>query len=225
MKKIIFFMAIVILTIAGISSCFAETDDSRYAMGVKAGTLGAGIEGIAFINSNFDARLGINAFEYDYSATKDDVKYDLGLNLLSASLLLDWYPFKGGFRISGGALINENKLDLTAQSQGTYLIGGTSYSSAQTGSLTGDLDFNEIGPYLGIGFGRPFGKKGNWGLSLDIGAVYQGEPNVTLASSGGTLSGNAAFQADIEREKDNLKESIDDYKYYPVVSLALTYKF
>ncbi|MFQ5680546.1 MAG: hypothetical protein ACE5GG_00605 [Candidatus Omnitrophota bacterium] len=198
--------------------------EGRFALSLKAGTLGGGAEGVLRLTRNINARLGVNAFQYTYSGTESDVKYDLDLNLLSFSGLVDWFPFSGSFHLSGGALVNRNKLDLTAQSAASYIIGNTTYTSAQLGTLTGELDFKELAPYAGIGWGNPFGREGRWTFVLDLGVMFQGAPNVSL-SADGSLSGNAAFQADLAREEENLEDEIGNFEFYPVASFGITYRF
>ncbi|MBU0549730.1 MAG: hypothetical protein KKH80_01080 [Candidatus Omnitrophica bacterium] len=203
---------------------FYEEEEGKFALGIKAGTLGAGIEGIMRLNSNFNAKLGVNAFQYDYSGTEDGIEYDFDLELFSVSALLDWHPFKNSFRITSGALYNQNSLDMNAKTASSYTIGSATYTAAQVGSLTGELDFDEVNPYLGIGWGNAVGKNKQWSFSFDIGVVYQGSPKVDL-SANGTLSGNAAFQANLDREEQNLEDELEDYQFYPVISLGVCYSF
>jgi len=106
----------------------------------------------------------------------------------------------------------------------TYDINGVSYSAAQVGNLRGNVDFNSIAPYLGIGWGNPFGSGGNWSFSCDLGVVFQGSPNVSLAADG-QFADDPAFQANLEAERRDLEDELDSYKYYPVVSLGVTYRF
>ena len=90
--------------------------------------------------------------------------------------------------------------------------------------MTGNIDFNEVAPYVGLGWGTPFGKEARWTIMFDAGVMFQGSPNVDL-SANGTLANNSAFAADLEREKNNLKDDLDTYRFYPVVSLGLAYRF
>jgi hypothetical protein len=220
-KCIIVLVTLFLIGLLGINA-YAEAD--RFALTAKAGTLGLGLEGITFVNSKLNARVGVNAFQYDYSGTESDIKYDFDLNLLTFSALVDWLPFNNGFRLTGGLMVNKNSLDLSAETAGTYKIGDTTYTSAQVGSLTGDLIFNDLAPYVGIGWGNPFGKDSNWSFSVDLGVMFQGSPDVSL-SANGTLSSNAVFLDELAREEDRLESETDNFEFYPVISFGVTYKF
>lgn len=84
--------------------------------------------------------------------------------------------------------------------ESTTTIGNTVYTSAQVGALNGKLDFDKVAPYVGIGWGNPFGKSSRWSISLDLGTMLQDSPNVEL-NANGLLASNAAFMADLNREK------------------------
>ena len=100
---------------------------SVYAQGgsvsLKVSTLGGGIEAEKTFTDAAGARVGVNYFTGDYSATIDNIDYDLDLTLMSVSAILDWHPFKGSFRISGGAMYNDNHIDIKAKPSANFDIG------------------------------------------------------------------------------------------------------
>jgi hypothetical protein len=201
----------------------ADTGD--FALGIKASTLGAGAEGIVGILPSLNLRAGANALSVDFDINTSDIDYDVDADLLSFPILLDWYPFKkSGFRISAGALINKNEADAEATSQATYTIDGTDYTAAQLGTLKAKVDFKEVAPYVGIGWGNAFGKNKRWSLTCDFGVVFQGEPNIDLAATG-PIATDPTFQADLAQEKQELEDELEKYQYYPVIALGITYKF
>ena len=121
--------------------------------------------------------------------------------------------------------MNNNKIDLKAEAATSYDIGGQTYTPAQVGTLTGKLDFRKISPYLGLGWGNAVGTDKKWGLALDLGLVLSGSPNVDLSTTGGLLTSDAAFQADLAREEAQLKDDISFFKYYPALSIGVSYRF
>jgi len=215
----IFVIAILVGVLIPTSGAYADI-----AFAVKGGTLGAGIEGIKRINSMFNFRVGANAFQYEYDGTESEIEYDIDIDLLSFSALVDFFPFGSGFHITAGVMMGENELEFSAKPSSTYKIGDGTYTLPEVGSLTGKLDFDGVGPYAGIGWGNPFGKDKKWTLTMDIGVMIQGSPNADL-SANGTLAGNAAFLADLAREEDNLQNALEDYEFYPVIMVGLTYRF
>ena len=199
-------------------------DASGFALGARAGTAGFGLEATQSLSSNVNARLGVNAYNYAYSTTADNIKYDAELKLQNASLLLDWHPFSGVFRFSGGLIHNRNQIDLMATPVGNTVIGGVSFTPAQIGTLTGVVRFKENVPYAGIGWGNASARNKQLGFSLDIGVIFQGSPSVEL-SSNGALANDASFQAELRKEEQNAEADLQEYKYYPVVSLGVSYRF
>ncbi len=207
------------------SFSFAEGDyGSRIAIGAKAGTLGGGLEGAVKIVDNFNTRVGFNLFEFDYDGTESDVEYDFELKLLTFSALADWFPFSNNFRLSAGFMINENEINSSAKSSTDYTIGDTTYTANQVGTLKGNIGFNDIAPYIGIGYGNPFGDNGDWCLTFDLGVIYQGSPEVDLTADG-LLASDASFTADIKKEEDDLQDDISGFKFYPVIAIGVTYHF
>ncbi|HOY09002.1 MAG TPA: hypothetical protein PLB05_02875 [Candidatus Omnitrophota bacterium] len=204
---------------------FAESGyGSRLAIGLQGGTLGGGVEGIIKIHDQFNTRIGVNGFDFDYDGTEDDVEYDFELKLFTVSALVDWFPFSNNFRLSAGFMVNGNEINASAKSSDDYTLGDVTYTSSQVGTLKGNIGFNDLAPYLGIGYGNPFGADGSWLLSLDFGVMYQGEPEVDL-SADGLLANNPAFLGDLQREEDNLENDISAFKFYPVIALGITYRF
>ena len=168
---------------------------------------------------------GANALSVDFDISTSDIDYDVDADLLSFPVMLDWYPFKNsGFRISAGALINKNEADLEASSQSSYTINGTTYTAAQLGTLNGNVDFNEVAPYVGIGWGNALSKDKRWSFTCDFGVAFQGEANIDLSATG-PIASDPTFQEDLAQEKRELEKELEDYQYYPVIALGITYKF
>lgn len=217
MKKIMIIPTILILFFSGI--CYAQ----GISFAVKGSTLGAGLEMNSPVSETIGLRIGLNYFPYSYSGTEDDIDYNFDLTLMSASLILDWHPFKGSFRLSGGALYNGNKIDADARSSATYEIGDTTYPGDAVGILTGNINFNDVAPYVGFGWDTSFGKKG-LGFIFDIGVLYQGSPSVSL-SANGPISNDPTFKENLSKEEDNLEDELKDYQFYPVVAIGIGYRF
>ena len=55
--------------------------------------------------------------------------------------------------------------------------------------------------------------------------MFTGSPQVNLVSTGGSLSNDTNFQAQLAIEEQNLQNDVDNYEVYPVVQLGLTYGF
>lgn len=196
-----------------------------FALGVKAGTLGAGLEATYGLSERFNLRFGVNSLNYEYDETASDIPYNAELELGSVAALLDWHPFRGVFRVSLGYVRNDNQVLLTATpTGGTVNIGGTDFSTTDVGTLTGEVTFKENVPYFGIGWGNAARGEG-LGMSFELGAMFQDSPEVALRSEGGTLSTDATLQQRLRDEEREAEEDLENFKIYPVVSFGLSYHF
>ncbi len=224
MKKVVYFGALTVFLL-GSSQVYAA---GSVAAGAKIGTLGAGADLSLQVASSLNARLGIQGLSYDTDETESGIDYNADLKLFSGLVTADWFPFSNGFRLSPGLVANGNELDLNGRPEAgrTYEINGIPYTVDDVGSLNGNVDFNSLAPYLGIGWGNPFGAEGNWSFSCDLGVVFQGSPNVTLTATGNpAVINNPDFQANLEAERRDLEDDLEPFKYYPVVSIGITYRF
>jgi hypothetical protein len=55
--------------------------------------------------------------------------------------------------------------------------------------------------------------------------MFQGSPEVTELQATGSLANNAAFIAELERERQEVEDDISGFKVYPVLQLSLGYMF
>jgi hypothetical protein len=214
MKKI---FTVLILSCIGLTPLSFAQD---YAVSVKASTYGINLEAVRSFGASINTRLGFAFFSYSVTGGggDEDFTYSGDLKLSSVSALADWFPFESGtFRLTGGMFVNLNKADLILTPTETYTMGGTTYSPADLGTLTANIEFNKVSPYFGIGFGNPTGGEPGLDFIFDIGAMYHGAPGVTMHAEG--LLAPTAGQA------SKLEDNLSWFRFYPVVSLGLSYKF
>jgi len=223
LKRIVIILGVFLLSISTTAYAGYAPDVS---VGVRASTAGLGAEAEASLTDSLGVRVGINYLTYSYTGTESNVEYDFDLDLLSAPILVDWHPFKGAFRLSGGVYINGNEINAQGKpvGLGTFSINGVTYTAGQIGTLKGKIDFNPVAPYLGFGWDTSFGKERGFGFILDIGAFYQGRPEADLSVSG-PIASNAAFIVDLAKEEADLQNALDAFKIYPVLSIGINYRF
>jgi hypothetical protein len=203
--------------------CFAQPAMAGdLAVGAKVGTLGAGVELVTnVVPMLVNARVQMNAFNYNKTITDTTVKYDAKLKLFSFGALADFYPLAGKLRLTGGLYYNGNKLSMTGvPTAGTYTINNTVYAPAAGQSVTTTVDFNKVAPYAGIGFGDPVSSGSPIGFNFDLGVLYMGQPKTTVTTN---VTGVTA--ADIAAEKQKLDNSLNNMKFYPVASVGVTLRF
>lgn len=221
-----FFATAVVLAVTLLPGSNAMADDNLW-FGVKAGTLGLGLEASWRPIPWFDLRAGANKYDYDDTGSQAGINYDATLALetyfLTANLRFPLSPF----RMTVGAYANGNEVQLVSQDMSTYTIGDDSFSPADVGTLRSTTSFDGVAPYIGAGF--DFNLVGRLGLSLDFGVLLHGEPIVTLTSDG-TLASDPGplgdqFRAALEDERLQLEAEVEDLKAYPVISLGFNFNF
>ena len=196
--------------------------ESYYNIALKVGTLGVGVDFSMPITNYLNARLNVNGFSYSYDTTQNGIDYSATASLLTAGALLDYYPMStNAFRISAGVYYNGNKVEGDVSVVGST-FNGNSYAN---GSVALESKFNEVAPYIGIGWGNKGDEKG-WGLSVDIGAMYHGEPGIdaTVTTTLPLATANA-LKNDVETERAKLENDFKSYSFYPVVMIGATYTF
>ncbi|MCG5496292.1 hypothetical protein [Ectothiorhodospira variabilis] len=213
---------IAVLMSVGLLTAGGAAQADSFALGAKVGTTGLGVEGTYGLRENVNLRGGLYGFTYSTDVEETDVDYDADLKLRSAALLADWHPFRGGFRLTAGAYYNGN--ELTGKADGTLDIGDNDYDA----SLDATIDWRSFAPYLGIGYGNAV-QGGRWSFAFDAGVMFTGSPDVSLR---GNLRGQVndptlqdQFDEDLRREQEELQDDLDDFKYYPVLSLGVAYRF
>jgi len=215
-------------------------------IGLRASTLGAGVEIEYPINHFIRGRLLYNRLDVDFEREFSGIEYDVDLDLQSYGLILDLHPFAGSLRFSAGAMLNDNSIAASATTRNrTVNIGGNNY----TGNLSVDAVFDDFAPYAGFGWGA--GRSRGWRFHFDIGALYQRNPELKISGAAGMAGALCAFtvnaqgtaavvptnscpessslrsalQDDLQTEFNELKDDARGFKWYPVISLGLEYRF
>ena len=201
-------------------------------VGVTAdiGTTGVGAHIVVPLTTQLNARFGANYIKHDFDKTSDGVDYNLKGKLQTFDVLVDWYLTEGGsFHLTGGAVYNGNQFDVRGKpnGSGTFNINGNPYTASDVGVLSGRIDFRKTAPYLGIGWGNAAAQAGGWNVTTDLGAFYQGSPNVQLAVSGCTAPSAICnrLAQDVEAARQKLGDDTSSFKIYPVARVSIGYRF
>jgi len=210
-------------------------------VGVRASSLGVGGEVAVGVTRWINLRGGFNWLTYSRSFSKDGITYNGQLNLLSAEAHVDVFPFAGRFHVSPGLLAyNGNNITANAAVPGgqPFTLGGTAYLSDPTNPITGKgkLNFVKAAPMILVGWGNLVPRKhSHFSYSTELGVVFQQAPRTTLSLAGNACSTNGLVcvnaatdpnvQASIAAEVAKINKSTSPFKYYPVVSIGVGYKF
>lgn len=188
-------------------------------IGVRAGTNGLGADLGFSVAPTLSARFGYSWLDnYSVDVSTTDVNYSGTLKFSSVSALLDW-SLLGPFRITGGIMSGNNRVDVTGVP--------TSGAASSVGTLSGTIKPGKrTAPYLGIGYGNVAGAGVNF--YIDIGVIFQGSPKSSLSATCAPTATPAqcvSLQSSVAAEQAALNEKISKYKYYPVASVGITIGF
>ena len=193
-----------------------------------AGTLSLG-GGIATdFNAYVGARLGYTAYTYDIDDREEsDLVFNGDADLGGAQALLDWYPMGGSFRLTVGAV---DTLDVQVNATpvgGTFTFDDVEYRAEDVGDARGRADFGSLAPYVGLGYGRALSADGHLSFLFDLGIAFPGSPDVTLDVTCNAPNAMLCAQlaTDAAAEQGELQDDADDYKYWPVLAIGVSYKF
>ena len=107
-------------------------------------------------------------------------------------------------------------------SGGNFTINNTEYSVAALGALHAAVEGgNKIGPYAGIGYDSTHFSSGPLSLSLDVGAIYTGQPKVALS----TDKSVPGLDSNLRAEEKKIEDKIKYFSFYPVIMLAGKFRF
>jgi len=210
-----------------------HSEDPSFNIGLKAGTLGLGIDISKPINDFISVRFNANGFNY---ATTDDSRYssvirsDKEYHLDTKGLLVDFHLLQ--LRLTAGAYLNNNTITYLSKPEGNHAIvlNGVRYGTDNLEKIESTVGFNRIAPYLGVGWGNNGNREGwgGWNLTLDIGLMYHGDPTIDIdVQIKDTVS--ATIQNEIREnlvlEKKRQEKDLSDFPFYPVVMVGINYSF
>lgn len=284
-------LLILILSSVGLFQFAHAQSSSAKGFGVTADfgvPFGLGIAGsYAVLPDELNARAKYN-FGYDFDLgdqTSNGFKVTPELKFRTFGIFADWFPSKGGFRLTGGlGYMGETKIEASGTKAGTsnvnvsqsgntvsityegktytvdgtktYTIDGTTYSWNNGGIYVGatevlsvseveelldtvniksEVEWNDIAPYLGIGYGNPVKSSGGWSFNADFGLYLTGKPKISATASAnctGTAAEIRACRALVQEMNAQTDEAIKDVRddlekasVLPYLSISGSYSF
>lgn len=211
--------ALAIAAMTALASFGANAAD--FSLGGRLGLSGAGVEATAKFSRHIGVRAHLTGLNYSLDLEYDDVEYEVETNLAIGSLLVDVHPAGGMFRLTLGGAAYNGQFNISAVTSPGYLyrIGNGTYNSTQIGTLNGEIEYQKVVPYLGVGWDFGARKKSGFGVSLDLGVFIRGKPDdVTL-----TASGSGVTQSDLAVERNSIED--DSEGYHPSIAVGLYYRF
>jgi len=184
-----------------------------------ASTLGLGGEITVGLSPNLGVRGRVSMQPWEPSRIVDDLDIKASFASPVYSGFVDLYPFGGSFHLTGGMVHFSSPITMTGSALAPVEVNGAMYEPEQIGNVAVRVLTKETAPYAGFGFGRP--GRGGFGLFVDLGVVFQGEPGLDVQVDG-PFANDALFQQNLDLEVARAEQDISAFKYYPVLSVGVS---
>lgn len=205
-----------------------------------------GIEVATPVTRKTNVRAGFNAFIYDKTFHDDNNQYGGQIDFKTFQAHYDYFPFGGGFHISGGMLAYFGDPLTATISAPNFTLNHQEYYPANNVAAisgTGKIVFNTVSPTVTIGFGNIVSRKPNkhFTVPVELGVAFQGSPkaqlnfaNTVLCTSPGlaptdsscqATATNTTIQTNITAEQNKINNDLTVVKAYPIFSIGFGYKF
>ncbi|MFP5228490.1 MAG: hypothetical protein ACLGXA_12770 [Acidobacteriota bacterium] len=215
----------------------------RVGVGFKVGLFGLGFEAAVPVASHFNVRGGANFFSYTDNLTNSGINYNANLRFRSVEASLDWFPFRGGFHVSPGALLYDgNQVTGGASVPGgqTFTLNSQTYTSSANDPVTGtgSVTFVKAAPKLTVGWGSlvPRGER-RFSFPFEVGFAYVGDPTFALNLQGtacynyqGTpycdnVATDSQIQSNLVAEKQKINHDLTAARFFPILSQGFAVRF
>ena len=218
---------------------------SGLGVGVKVGVAGIGFDvATPIVPTRLNLRGGATFFSYNLNLTTGDNLNAAGtLTLRNSGVMVDWFPFRGSFRLSGGATVYNNKgfsgsLDVPDGS--SFTLGSNKYYAE--GPLVGTGVFKlggSAGGRVSFGFGNLVPKKGHhFSFDTELGIEFVSKPTVAIGFTGNVCTQaqgkgcespenaatNPGFTTDVASEQAKLQTDVNFLSFYPIVSVGVGWR-
>jgi hypothetical protein len=224
------------------------------SVGAGFSTLGVDMQLATNLSRHLNLRGTGHMFNYSTSFTDNGIPASASLNLDSGAATIDYYPFRLGFRLSGGMLfVNQNNVSASAQLRpgDSFTINNQTYYSANTNAATGAtplvgtgnivLNATKPGALVSTGWGNQVQRRGHLSFPFELGVAFVGTPRVSAAFRGWactdpmqTQCANVndpnnpvavQFQNDLMTQIAKWNSDLNGLSSYPIVSLGITWTF
>lgn len=190
----------------------------------QLGVLGVGVGYAYAVNPQFTVRADLlTAGSLSRNETEEGIDYRAKLKLGRLGVFADYFPLGGGFRLTGGATFNQNRIDLKSRFDGvsSVTIGDQTATPSANDFFNVDIKFPKVTPYLGIGWGHQAANKG-WGLVADLGVSLG---RAKLKSNTNLVGRYGITQDDVDRELKDLRDGVGKIKFWPQLTVGVSYRF
>jgi hypothetical protein len=209
------------------------------AFGIKANTLGAGVEFATPLARRFNLRSGVNFLTLGDPFNVDGVSYDAHIHLKSSQTTLDWFPTGRSFHMSPGVLYMRNTASALASVPAgkSFSLGDQTYVNSLNNPVNGSMSYaypHSLCPLLMLGFGNVLPRNSrHFSVPVELGVAYTGPATINVGLAGtvcnpqgcGNFANDREAQASLKQEVHTLNEDLKRIPVYPIISLGVAYHF
>jgi len=203
-----------------------ETKATPFALGAVIGTTGYGPTVCFTFSQYFTATAGYTWLKFNRDASSSDADYNGKLKLSNIQSFVNWHPFADTFHLSAGAFFSNNRVAIigSPKSSSTYVVGGTTYTAAQVGTLSGEVTLaKNLEPYVGFGWAKPPLDRGI-GFFADFGVLFTSAIRANLAATG-PIAKDSIFQTNLRKEEGEITHDVRALRYYPIIQVGILHRF
>jgi hypothetical protein len=217
---------------------------SRFAVESHTGLAGAGFNVATPLSRSFNLRTGADFFGYTTAFNDQGAHINARLQLRSGHGSVDWFPFRGRFRVSPLIVFannNQGRADAVIPAGSTITLGGQDFVSDPADPLHGggSITFRKLAPGISTGIGNliPRGSA-HFSLPLEAGFYYVGQPALKVAFTGSAcvpslpqdigcapVDNDPYFQQSLNAFLARNQHNLSYASFFPVFSLGVGYAF
>jgi hypothetical protein len=211
------FVAVLLGALCVIPAVARADSFDPVSFGVHASTLGDGITLERPLLFDLSARVTTGWLSQSSLRNYDNNPWSSTFHENNVLVAMDWRPYGGRWRLSGGLLLGGDHVDKVAQSVGSnYFLNGNAYPVANAGLVSARVTFAQPAVYLGFGGGTGILK--GLTIAFDAGIVVR---NGTLSTNAtGPLQASAQFENDLAATAAQFRTRL----VQPVIGVGLVYR-
>ncbi|MDG2018649.1 MAG: hypothetical protein P8J25_04295 [Porticoccaceae bacterium] len=218
--------------------CFAPAQVVAFELGVGARNFVVMYEIGNKFSDSFNFRLALGGLEAnandDINSAEtpdlDDIllNQSVDLELEQLSGLIDYHPWQGAFRFTGGVTHSKMILNSVNFGDGEFIIGNRVFNDNIVDSTSLRVQLaNGISPYFGFGWASGFGKEKGFSFNGDIGFIFSNNIEIDFTAQCSDSATNyqcKKVKSSVRKERLDLEQDLQ-LNFLPVVGFGLSYKF
>ena len=210
-------LAVLLVSLCMVPATARADSFDPVSFGVHVSTLGDGITLERPLLFDLSARIATGALSTSSQVTYDNNPWTSTFHENNVLVAMDWRPYAGRWRLSGGLLLGGDYVDKVAHSTyGNYVLNGNMYPANQAGIVSAHISFARPAIYLGVGGGTGILK--GLTIAFDAGIVIRNGSLSTDAT--GPLRANPQFQNDLATTAAQFRTRL----IQPVIGIGLLYR-